>query len=222
MRRLTIDIGNTRTKLALFEERELVWSGVWSGEWPEAERSIVSVTGVEPAALPAGVVRVSSGLRIPVTIDYKSPESLGSDRIAAVSGAWRRGEGGVVVIDAGTCVTVDYVDGEGVYRGGAIMPGLRMKFEALHNFTAKLPLLYVEDLPAEVEPIGKSTRESLESGVVKATRYALEKYVEEAERREGKKVRVVVTGGDAKRVKGEWEEDEMLVMRGMNEILMQN
>ena len=73
-----------------------------------------------------------------------------------------------------------------------------------------------------MEPIGKSTRESLESGVVKATRYALEKYVEEAERREGKKVRVVVTGGDAKRVKGEWEEDEMLVMRGMNEILMQN
>ena len=132
-----------------------------------------------------------------------------------------------MIVDAGTCITVDYLDGAGVYRGGAILPGFEMKFRALHTFTAKLPLLTTVD--AAQEPVtGRSTQESMEAGVLTATRYAVEGFVTHY-RKHAPDTRVLLTGGDADWLWGEgrlrvsdcvWE--PYLVMIGLNEILKEN
>lgn len=124
------------------------------------------------------VRRLSATTQIPITLDYETPDTLGSDRIAAACGAWIIGRTGCpkLIIDAGTCITIDYLDAAGVYHGGAILPGIGMKFRALHTFTAKLPLL--EHVGLDEKPIaGRSTRDSLVAGVLTATRYEVEGFV---------------------------------------------
>lgn len=224
MRSLAIDVGNTRAKVALFEDGVMKCCEVCTdGVLPSADRSIASLTGKRPNWLPSGCLEVSHRLKLPITLDYATPETLGSDRIAASSAAWCAYEGHpLMVVDAGTCVTVDYVSKDGVYHGGAILPGIEMKFKALNTFTARLPLLNISDGESCVEPVGNSTRASIESGVVCALRYALEGYARELTSRAGEDVQVVVTGGDASRLNAEWPNDPYLVMRGLNEILMMN
>lgn len=223
MRSLIIDVGNTRTKIALFVDGKLEKSELWNGVLPEADNAIVSITGEKPEWLPKGCVELNSRLRLPIELDYDTPETLGSDRIAAASEAWiESGFKPVMVIDAGTCVTVDYVDERGIYRGGAIMPGIDMKFRALHNFTARLPLINIDEVSPDESPIGKSTQGSLTAGVICGTRFALEGYEREYSKRAGKRVEVIVTGGDADKVAGEWRVEEYLVERGMYEILKIN
>ena len=81
--------------------------------------------------------------RLPITIDYDTPETLGMDRVAAAVGArvLSSSKDPLLVVDAGSCITIDLLDQNDVYRGGAIAPGLRMRFRALHEFTAALPLV---------------------------------------------------------------------------------
>lgn len=231
---LTVDKGNTRMKWALFEGDRLVRTSEEGEGLPatHAERAIVCATGaldLEALRLEADRVTVlTSRTRLPIGLDYGTPETLGPDRIAAACGAHRLCQGrGCVIVDAGTCITVDYLDGAGVYRGGAILPGFEMKFRALHTFTAKLPLLTTVD--AAQEPVtGRSTQESMEAGVLTATRYAVEGFV--AHYREyAPDTRVLLTGGDADWLWGEgrlrvsdyvWE--PYLVMIGLNEILKEN
>ena len=224
MRSLAIDIGNTRTKIGVYQDGRLLTVEEWSGgEWPKADNAIASITGCEAEDLPKGCLRVSSRLKLPIRLDYETPNTLGSDRIAAATGAQALGNGRpMMVVDAGTCVTVDFVDAAGVYRGGAIMPGLRMKFQALHNFTAKLPLLNINDVEKEAEILGKSTYGSIVSGVVLSTRLALEGYERKLSEQVGEPVMVVVTGGDAERLSGDWRIEPHLVMNGMYEILQMN
>lgn len=231
---LTIDKGNTRMKWALFEGDQLVRMSEEGEGLPDVkvETAIVCATGkldMDELQLPTDkVIVLSSKTRMPITLDYATPETLGPDRIAAACGARKLcGGKGCVIVDAGTCITIDYIDGEGVYRGGAILPGIEIKFRALHTFTAKLPLLTFVD--AEKEPVtGRSTQESMEAGVLTATRYAVEGFV--AHYRENQPdTRVLLTGGDANWVWGEgrlrvkdcvWE--PYLVMIGLNEILKEN
>lgn len=192
------------------------------GNIPDADHSIVSLTGAAPEWLPTGCLVLNASLKLPIRISYSTPESLGSDRIAAASAAWVECGHPLAVIDAGTCITVDYVDAKGVYRGGAILPGIAMKFRALHNFTARLPLLNIDEGLDKTNPIGESTYGSIASGVVCATRYALEGYVRELSADAGCDVDVVVTGGDAGLVAGKWDIQPNLVMYGLHRILMMN
>lgn len=224
MKSLAIDIGNTRAKVALFEDGDMKSCDVYTdGTLPAADCCIASLTGERPGWLPTDCLEVSHRLRLPITLDYATPETLGGDRIAATSAAWCAYKGRpLMVVDAGTCVTVDYVSKDGVYHGGAILPGIEMKFKALNTFTARLPLLNISDGEKSIEPVGDSTRASIESGVVCALRYALEGYARELTRRAGEEVQVVVTGGDAKHLSADWPNDPYLVMRGLNEILMMN
>ena len=127
-----------------------------------------------------------------------------------------------MVVDAGTCITVDFVNKDGVYLGGAIMPGLDMKFRALHNFTAHLPLLNIGDAISDANPLGNSTHNSIVSGVLCATRFALEGYERRLSDIAGGKIEVVVTGGNAPLLAGNWDLKPNLLMYGMNTILMMN
>ncbi len=231
---LTIDKGNTRMKWALFEGDRLVRMSEEGEGLPQegVEAAIVCATGQLDMAelrLPTDHVTVlSSKTHLPITLDYATPETLGPDRIAAACGARRLcGGKGCVIVDAGTCITIDYIDAGGVYRGGAILPGIEIKFRALHTFTAKLPLLTFVD--AATAPVtGRSTQESMEAGVLTATRYAVEGFVSHY-RQQQPDTQVLLTGGDADWVWGEgrlrvkdcvWE--PALVMIGLNEILKEN
>jgi len=104
---------------------------------------------------------------LPIQIDYKTPETLGRDRIAGVVGARSLyPDQASLVIDAGTCITYDVIDADGVYGGGQICPGLHMRLKAMHHFTDKLPLIEWE---SGFEMIGKSTEECMVSGAILGT-----------------------------------------------------
>ena len=156
---LTIDIGNTLIKMAVFDGGEIVekllaeecdtklLDGLLA-RWPAIDRAIIASTGGRTAPL-ARMLRVRAvkcleftpATPVPIRNGYDTPETLGADRLAAAVGAALVAEGrDALVVDFGTAITVDYVSGDGTYRGGAISPGMGMRFQALHRYTARLPL----------------------------------------------------------------------------------
>ena len=236
---LTIDIGNTLMKWAFFDADTLVDHGAApASQLPEVcnsrpwQKAIVFDSGQADlsclADCHAPVHLLSPSSRLPIKIDYATPHTLGADRIAAACGAWKHRKGETsVVIDAGTCITVDLLDNSGTYRGGAILPGITMKFRALHTFTAKLPLLDNSDsLGAPLT--GRTTEQSIVAGVVTATRFAVDGFIRHYRNQYGH-LGVVLTGGDADKLWGNGVDptgdnllDPTLTMTGLNEILKQN
>ena len=220
---LAIDIGNTEVKWAAFEGRELRDSGTGVPEalLACADRTLACASGTVPEAM-AGVPRLDATTPLPIRLDYKTPATLGADRIADACGAWAMHKGeACLVIDAGTCITVDFIDGSGVYHGGAIMPGLKMGLQALHTFTAKLPLIEIDNVK-RAPVLGRSTEESILAGTVGATMLALAGYVA-LYREKALALHVVLTGGDAKRLVDAgatgWELQPHLTLTGLNEIM---
>jgi type III pantothenate kinase len=180
MLNLVIDIGNTTTKLAIFNNREKIrhlQSSEISSEVIEEfiegdviDNSIVSSVGVERADLEAYLKSKTrflqfSGLsKSAVNNRYQSPQTLGRDRYAAVIAAAALNPGdNCLVIDAGTCITYDFIDAERNYFGGSISPGLTMRYKALHHFTDRLPL--VQHAADYHEGYGSDTRSAIITGV---------------------------------------------------------
>ncbi len=234
---LTLDIGNTAVKWATFEGRELVDCGQWSvasSQWPAItgiDKGIVCASGDMTKVQPwidnfnFQFSIFNSSTPLPIKLDYKTPETLGADRVADACGAVSLHPGEpCLVIDAGTCITVDFVDAKGVYHGGAIMPGLKMNLQALHTFTAKLPLIDLEGV--EKAPVlGRSTEESILAGTLGATLLALAGYVT-LYKEKAPGLRVLLTGGDAEKLMASgangWEHVPHLTLIGLNEILIYN
>ena len=224
MRQLAVDVGNTCVKTAL-------WTDGIKSEWDgkPVDIALASVTGATPdwATLLPGinVDLLTANSLLPIALDYKTPDTLGADRKAAACGAWQLtgGKTGCVIIDAGTCITIDWVDNEGTYRGGAILPGVEMKFRALNNFTARLPLLHTNEVSSEEEydVIGKSTVESIIAGVIEATKIELEGFVAKYNEIDPN-LKVVMTGGDAELLchNKEWLIEKELVLIGLHEIML--
>ena len=127
-----------------------------------------------------------------------------------------------LVIDAGTCITYDMVNGYGEYLGGAISPGLHMRYEALHNQTSKLPLLTSEE---PIDIIGNSTESSIHSGVVNGISAEIDGVIDQYKMR-FKDLTVILTGGDAqflsKRLKNTIFADSKFLLRGLNYLLEYN
>lgn len=220
---LAMDIGNTAVKWAAFEGKRLMESGIGipTELLSRAGHTLACASGKMPEELYAIPV-LTSDTPLPIRLDYKTPATLGADRIADACGAWalHRGEA-CLVIDAGTCITVDFIDGAGVYHGGAIMPGLKMNLQALHTFTAKLPLLDIDNVK-RAPVLGRSTEESIVAGTLGATMLALAGYVA-LYREKNPALHVILTGGDAHRLseagaKG-WELQPQLTLIGLNEIM---
>jgi len=236
---LVFDIGNTAVKWAAFEGRNLVESGKWKveneGQSPHCmppatniDRAMVCASGenAEVASMLSSfrfpLSTLTADTPLPIQLDYKTPATLGPDRIAAACGAWalHRGED-CLVIDAGTCITVDFLDHEGVYHGGAILPGLGMNLQALHTFTAKLPLISLEGV-TKAPVLGRSTEECILAGTLGATMLALAGYVA-LYRQKCPALRVLLTGGDADRLTAAgaagWEVQPHLTLIGLNEVI---
>ena len=229
---LTLDIGNTAVKWATFEGRELVECGrAERGNWADVEKALVCASG-DMAKVQSWIDSFNfqfsifnSDTPLPIKLDYTTPETLGADRKADACGAVSLHPGEpCLIIDAGTCITVDFVDATGVYHGGAIMPGLKMNLQALHTFTAKLPLIDlggVEKAPV----LGRSTEESILAGTLGATLLSLAGYVA-LYKEKAPGLRVLLTGGDAERLMASgangWEHVPHLTLIGLNEILIYN
>ncbi|MBR1774687.1 MAG: type III pantothenate kinase [Bacteroidales bacterium] len=154
---------------------------------------------------------------LPIQNMYQS-NTLGMDRLAAVVGANALLGSNVLVVDAGTCITFDYLDKDKRYLGGSISPGFKIKYEALHNFTANLPLINGID---EVNLVGNNTKDSIRSGVINGTIAEIEQTINLYKQRFFD-VKIVITGGDSSFIKSKIgcnvTEEKNLVFWGLKNI----
>ncbi|GAB4233894.1 MAG: hypothetical protein Tsb0034_07350 [Ekhidna sp.] len=139
---------------------------------------------------------LSHDLSLPVTLDYKTPETLGADRIAAAVGATVLFPNtNSLIVDVGTCMTLDFVDESNVFRGGVISPGLKMRMKAMADYTSRLPNVSEDFNGVQSDPIGKSTKECLISGAYWAMIHEINgviRYLEE----DFTSINVILSGGD--------------------------
>jgi len=182
MYNLAVDLGNSRVKYALFQADAFIRSGqvqeekelLQLDEFAVVTNIIVSSVRatesifLKPVPTSKKVIRLNWQTPVPITNWYETPQTLGMDRLAAVVGAiFLYPNTNVLVIDAGTCITCDFVDKEKNYQGGSITLGINMKFRALHTFTQKLPL--IEQKLVSVPLTGRNTADAIRSGVMLGT-----------------------------------------------------
>ena len=173
--------------------------------------------------LPFPVLQLDEKTPLPIENLYETPQTLGYDRIAAVVGAWEQFFGkDILVIDAGTCITYEFIDATGRYHGGNISPGLQMRFKALHQFTDRLPHVSREGRRV---PMGKDTETAIREGVLKGMKYEIQGYIV-AMKHKYPELLVFLTGGDDfsfdTNLKSIIFADRFLVMKGLNRILNYN
>lgn len=235
---LVLDIGNTRVKAGIFSGSDLVQNYSFPRnavndvkrllqQFPELRFAIVSsvVTHskdyVNLLAHKLNCIDFNYNTRIPIVNAYKSPDTLGHDRLAAAVGAWTKFSGkNILVIDAGTCIKYEFVSEKGEYTGGAISPGLEMRFKALNAFTDRLPLIAKDEDFDQVT--GATTRECILSGVqngaLQELKGVIAQYAEQYPQ-----VQCVLTGGDwqffENGLKNSIFAAPFLVLEGLNEIL---
>ena len=234
---LTVDIGNTRAKFGVFDGHDLLFAAGYEhtaahhgyGELTaiyNIENCIVSSVGnfdLNLDSIADRVIYLDHHTPLPIRNLYSTPDTLGKDRIAAVVAAHHQFvDQDVLTIDAGTCVTYDFVDAQGVYHGGNIAPGLDMRLRAMHDQTARLPLVERGDSDRLV---GQSTTEAMQNGAVIGILLEIDGYIRRL-RRDNAGIVTVMTGGDAsylsERLKTEIFVRPNLVLIGLNEILIHN
>lgn len=234
---ICVDSGNTRIKYGIFDGLELITTGQLTHpeELPEVvaryqvQHAIVaSVRQPEqlPLAVPGKIVWLTATTPVPIQNKYGTPHTLGVDRLAAVVGAnYLYPARDCLVIDAGTCITCDFVDRRADYYGGSISPGLSMKFKALHTFTGKLPLVEQPELYLKPPLIGQNTLECLQSGVLNGTLAEVDGLIQQYEQ-QSPDLLTIMCGGDApflaKNVKARIFVVPELVLMGLNRILNYN
>ena len=207
---LIIDIGNTVAKIAVFKDKDIVEIFYDSNQTLECLSDICAKYAVEKAI-------------VATVIDYETPETLGYDRMAAVVGAYEQFPGkDILVIDAGTCITYEFIDAAGRYHGGNISPGVQMRFRALHEFTGRLPLVLREGRRL---PLGSDTDTAMREGVLKGMEYEISGYIT-AMKHKYPELLVFLTGGDDfsfdTNLKSIIFADRFLVLKGLNRILNYN
>ncbi len=209
---LSIDIGNTRTKWGLFNGRELVQADTWDFADVERLHGLIQSHGVRQAIICsvtdkvfaqelAAALSVSCKCGvfthespIPISNQYKTPETLGMDRLAAVVGAFSLYKNeNVLVIDAGTCAKIDFIDNKGSYQGGSISPGLQMRLDAMHHFTQRLPQF---EANTAAKLTGQTTEEAMQSGAVNGFVLEMEGFVRQYKNETSGLMQIVTTGGN--------------------------
>jgi type III pantothenate kinase len=214
---LTIDIGNTNVTCGLFRGSRLLkaWnlkqSGLLSFENDAARSETldgICMCSVAPGAtvLVREACKDAFGIEPLVAGSWNAgmpivgydPKQLGADRLMAALAAYERYRKALIVVDAGTAITIDLVDADGAFRGGAIAPGVGLSAQALHEATGQLPL--VEPAPAR-RAIGRDTRSAINSGLVNGAAGLIDRLAHDIAREGKVKPLVVATGGDANLLK---------------------
>ncbi len=209
---LVADIGNTRSKFAIFHADELVKNQSYdkSADIEDFKHFIKLNTPIdnliysavgkfefEPSLLNVSghCIELNHKIKLPIELLYSTKNTLGADRIAAVVGGSKRvTNSNVLIIDAGSCITFDFVNSKNQYLGGSISPGLNMRFRTLNTFTENLPLLSNEKA-TEIALIGNSTEDSISSGVINGT---IEEVIGMTDKyyTKYKDLNIILTGGD--------------------------
>ena len=236
---LIVDIGNSFIKAAVVENDnvlamnryasvgEFAQSGVLA-QYPLLRRAIVASTGVstfEVAELlrqwGLDVLEMTQQTAVPIGNAYLTPETLGVDRLAAAVGAVALYGEDCVIVDFGSAITIDMVQG-GVFLGGNISPGMEMRFRALHDYTKRLPKCGSTE---EILLLGRTTKEAIEQGVMQGITNEIEGYISRFYAK-NVKLAIIFTGGDAecfvKRIKNAIFAKCNLVIYGLNRILEYN
>ncbi len=141
------------------------------------------------------VVRVERDVNVPIGRRLDRETIVGVDRLLNAAAAYDRLQQACIVIDAGTAVTIDFVDGEGIFHGGAILPGGRLQLQAMHAHTALLPDV---EFARPDEPIGHNTAQAMRSGVFHGIRGAVRELAELYAEHYGAYPKIIATGGDAR------------------------
>ena len=238
---LVIDAGNTLIKVAVFEKNTLIFletidenylalrlKGICD-KYPRIKWALVaSVRNLEPKILAVlavfcKVIRLDQQTETPFKNSYATRSTLGVDRIALATAAfYHNPKGNTLVMDAGTCLTYDIVNDYGEYLGGAISPGINMRYRALNEQTAKLPYLEKTDL---LDFIGNSTDSSIHSGVINGICNEIDGVVDQYKKRFAD-LTVILTGGDSdflsKRLKNPIFAHSNFLLEGLNYLLDYN
>lgn len=238
---LIIDVGNTLVKLAVFKNNSLTFKkscikadflstlGEVSVSYPNIIDVIVSSVGnfsdgeLLELKNRYKVFVLTHKDPIPFKNKYASPETLGVDRIALVSAAVDQFPNkNVLVIDAGTCITYDFINFENEYLGGAISPGIKMRYQSLKLLTDKLPLLEPKNID---KYIGNSTEISIHIGVTQGVVSEIEGFISWY-KENYKELTIILTGGDANYLLDSLKNDifatSNFLLEGLNYILEYN
>ncbi|MDD4575694.1 MAG: type III pantothenate kinase [Bacteroidales bacterium] len=210
---LIIDIGNTKQKLALVNNNNIV-SIISAPKIKEEvlkkmfsdykiEKAIISnvrkeeqiSTLLEIVSQHTKMVKFQDLRNFPIINKYQTPDSLGTDRLAVSAGSQIYAKGNnVLVIQIGTCITYEFIDKNAIYHGGAISPGTLMRFKSLHHHTGNLPLVKYQEIS---EITGKNTEESILSGVLFGIVSEIDGNIEKYKNKYPD-LRIIMTGGGAK------------------------
>ncbi|MBT8325364.1 MAG: type III pantothenate kinase [Winogradskyella sp.] len=238
---LIIDVGNTLVKFAVFKADEIVYKEEFKHRsfvkhfknvlnvYPDINNAILSTVGqfnekyIQLVNKHLNCIELNANTKLPFNNKYETPKTLGVDRIALVSASVLHfPDQNVLIIDAGTCVTYDFITNDNNYIGGAISPGLSMRYRALNTFTAKLPLLNVQQ-PKSV--VGKTTESSIHSGVVNGIVLEIDGVIDQYKEQFGD-LTVILTGGDGKflsnQLKNSIFANSNFLLQGLNYILQFN
>ena len=237
---LIIDVGNTRIKTAVFDDSKMIHNESLTNDSfvSEAKKiikkykctnAIISSVGsvnksqIDELRAEINLIELDYNTKVPFVNKYATPKTLGVDRIALVSSAISKYPNkNVLIIDAGTCITYDFLNNEGNYYGGAISPGLQMRYKALNVFTEKLPLLEASE---KFELLGNSTETSIHSGIINGVINEIDGIIKQY-RKKNTDLTVVLTGGDvnflSNRLKNSIFANPNFLLEGLNTILTYN
>ena len=238
---LIVDVGNTLVKIAVFQEDKLLekqtveiseFEGTQKKifeNYPKIQKCILASVGKLSKEVlislqkQTEVLILGAHLKFPFHNRYATPSTLGVDRIALVAASVKHfPHQNVLIIDAGSCITYDFISHENNYLGGAISPGVRLRYKSLHNFTANLPLLDTE-MPKNI--IGDSTAAAIHSGVVVGIIKEIDGVIADY-REKYSDLTVILTGGDvnflSKQLKNSIFANSNFLLEGLNFILEYN
>jgi len=237
---LVVDIGNNYFKLGIFENSNLIYtfSDKNSEINNEIEIVLTKYKNVSYAIISnvsslsvfevfkkfeIKVLKLDSTLVLPFTLNYKTPETLGNDRLAlAAAASTLYPYSNKLIIDVGTCITIDFVDYDNNFFGGSISPGLEMRYKSLNNYTANLPLLKIGD---DYNFPGDSTNSSIHAGVIGGVCNEIMGFITKIDSKHDN-IEVILTGGNAKflskRLKITIFANQNFILEGLNCILNLN
>lgn len=234
---LIVDIGNTRTKYAIFEERKFLSKGIGIPELFRKVRAfresgaevnlILSSTGAisqqtrnELKEVATFFCEATPSMALPIRLGYETPLTLGIDRVAGcVGGAFLFPGKDVLIVDSGTAITFDFLRADGMFLGGNISPGMQIRFRALNRFTVSLPLV---ECSKDHGFMGRNTYDAILNGVMNGILFEVRGYIDAVRGKKPDTV-VIITGGGAPFLKNSLNRkayfEENLVIIGLNQML---
>jgi type III pantothenate kinase len=238
---LVIDIGNTRTKFSVFNKGEVLITvpvneflpehvDLLQNEHPGLQKVILSSVKDYSPDLKTALqnkfdyfIELNENTPLPIENCYKTPETLGKDRIAAAVGGYDLyPDTNLLIIDAGTAITYDILNEKHQFLGGNISPGIEMRYKALHHFTGKLPIISHKKFD---KLFGTTTEEAIWAGVQNGVVFEVDNAIDTFKKFYNN-LKVIITGGDAdffdKKLKNSFFVNFNLTALGLNRILEYN